>query len=68
MGEYGTYLGNNIKIGTCEDMYYLRADQRHLVKAAALHDLTDIRFRFPFPDEDHRQPGDFDDYDRGLTV
>ena len=31
MGEYASYLGERIKIGTCENMYYLRADQRHLV-------------------------------------
>jgi hypothetical protein len=68
MGEYGNYLGTRIKIGTCENMSYLRPDQRHLVQAAALFDLTDIRFRFPFPDEDHLAPGDFDDPDRGLTV
>ncbi len=68
MGEYGTYNGEHIKIGTCEDMYYLRADQIHLVRSAALADLTGIRFRFPFPDEDGKQPGDFDDYDRGFPV
>ena len=68
MGEFGTFNGEHIKIGTCEDMYYLRADQRHLVQSATLRDLTNIRFRFPFPDEDHLAPGDFDDYDRGLTV
>lgn len=68
MGEYATFNGQRIKIGTCENMYYLRADQLHLVRAAALLDLTDLLFRFPFPDEDRREPGDFDDYDRGLTV
>jgi hypothetical protein len=68
MGEFATFNGQHIKIGTCENMYYLRADQLDLVRSAALHDLTNLRFRFPFPDEDHREPGDFDDYDRGLTV
>lgn len=68
MGEYGSYLGTTIKIGTCENMYYLRADQRDLVQAPTLANLTHIRFRFPFPDEDHRPPGDFDDFDRGLAV
>ncbi len=32
MGEYAIYRGERIKIGTCEDMYYLRPDQVHLVK------------------------------------
>jgi hypothetical protein len=68
MGEYAIYDGHEIKIGTCEDMYYLRPDQRHLVQSSTLRDLTAIRFRFPFPDEDSRVPGDFDDHDRGLTV
>lgn len=68
MGEYGKYNGNEIKIGTCEDMYYLRADQIHLVKSTTLMHLDEIRFRFPFPDEDNIEPGDFDDHDRGLVV
>jgi hypothetical protein len=68
MGEYATFNGQHIKIGTCEDLYYLRPDQRHLVQSATLTDLTNLRFQFPFPDEDDRAPGDFDDYDRGLPV
>ena len=27
MGEYAKYAGERVKIGTCEDMYYLRDDQ-----------------------------------------
>lgn len=68
MGEYGTYKGEEIKIGTCEDMYYMRADQIPLVESATLRDLTAIRFRFPFPDEDGIEPGNFDDCDRGARV
>lgn len=74
MGEYAKFKRTEIKIGTCEDMYYLRADQRHLVKALKGNvnpnsdDRFDIRFRFPFPDEDHIQPGDFEEYDRAVTV
>jgi hypothetical protein len=68
MGEYGTFNGQRIKIGTCEDMYYLRADQIHLVQSPTLRDVTCLRFRFPFPDEDQIDPGDFDEHDRGLTV
>ena len=68
MGEYATYLGRRIKIGTCEDMYYLRPDQIHLVAPDTPLNLTHSRFRFPFPDEDDRRPGDFTDYDRGLSV
>ena len=68
MGEYATYRDTRIKIGTCEDMYYLRPDQLHLVESPVLRDLTALRFRFPFPDEDHLEPGAFEDHDRGLTV
>jgi hypothetical protein len=55
MGEYATYNGENIKLGTCESMYYLRADQRHLISGYRF-DGGD-RFRFPFPDEDDIEPG-----------
>ncbi|GGK13104.1 hypothetical protein GCM10010124_02050 [Pilimelia terevasa] len=69
MGEYGTYKGQEIKIGTCEDMLYLRPDQINLVTGAAvLNHLKELRFRFPFPEEDSIEPGGFDDFDRGLSV
>ena len=73
MGEYAQYNGEEIKIGTCEDMLYLRADQAHLVKPLPgnvdpVRDRDGIRFRFPFPDEDGKAPGDFDDCDRGQTL
>lgn len=75
MGEYATYNGIEIKIGTCENMYYLRADQVHQVKAksgnvnpASKRDQEFIRFRFPWPDEDKIQPGGFNDFDKSLAV
>lgn len=73
MGEYANYNGNRIKIGTCESMYYLRFDQRHMVTASEtpLFDpevLAQIRFRFPFPAEDAIEPGDFEYTDRGVTL
>jgi hypothetical protein len=68
MGEYGTYEGTEIKIGTCEDMYYLRADQIHLVRSATLDHVDALRFRFPFPDEDDVKPGEFDKYNKGFRV
>jgi len=75
MGEYATVAGKQVKIGTCEDMYYLRWDQVHLVQSLA-HSLnpTDrdvlkvIRFRFPWPQEDGTLPGAFDDYDKAVAV
>lgn len=75
MGEYAEYQGQQVKIGTCEDMYYLRADQASSVTALPgnvdptnLDDLCGIRFRFPFPDEDGIEPGMFDRYDRSVQV
>ena len=63
MGEYArTLAGDEIKIGTCESMYYLRHDQRHLVRHVSgnvdpVRQAGEIRFRFPWPDEDNVQPG-----------
>jgi len=76
MGEYARRKrdGANIKIGTCENMYYLRADQRHLVQGTQGNvdpnskDALSIRFRFPWPDEDRTLPGEFENYDRAVTV
>jgi hypothetical protein len=73
MGEYALYNGEEIKIGTCEDMYYLRADQAHLVEPLSgnvdpVRDRDGIRFRFPFPDEDGIEPGAFEDYERGVRL
>lgn len=73
MGEYATFQGQSIKIGTCENMYYLRADQRAAVRPEA-HSVDPVkyadqlRFRFPWPDEDDKAPGDFDDPFRSLAV
>jgi hypothetical protein len=75
MGEYAKYKGESVKIGTCEDMYYLRYDQRGLVQHQSGNvDVTDpetvphLRFRFPFPTEDSISPGGFSDYSYGARV
>lgn len=75
MGEYARYRGEPVKIGTCESMYYLRAEQRHDVKAMPgsldpVKHAGAIRFRFPWPDEDGTPPGGegFSDYDRSVCV
>lgn len=74
MGEYAIYQGVEIKIGTCEDMYYLRADQRDKVTplpgslCPASNDVLGlIRFRFPWPDEDDIEPGSDKFYDKGYA-
>lgn len=77
MGEYAIRKsdGAEIKIGTCEQMYYLRADQveqvlpmRNSVNPRSVDHAGSIRFRFPFPQEDNVRPGDFKDYDYGLGL
>lgn len=74
MGEYAIHNGQRVKIGTCENMYYLRADQMTDVHGEdargnfGAEGLAVIRFRFPFPDEDGIEPGHFEDYGRGWKV
>lgn len=76
MGEYAVRIsdGERVKIGTCESMYYLRADQRHEVHGGDLSHVGPdaywraVRFRFPFPDEDRELPGAFDGGDFQRSV
>ena len=76
MGEYAKYHGERIKIGTCEDMYYLRANQRFWLTESDVDfsdpkQLSSVRFRFPFPNEDDVPPGgDFHGcgFERGVMV
>jgi hypothetical protein len=73
MGESAMYRDERIKIGTGGDMLYLRADQASLVEALPesvdpIKDAGSIRFRFPFPNEDHLEPGQFEDSDRDIPV
>jgi hypothetical protein len=55
-------------------MYYLRADQRGLVRATPGNvnpngrEALALRFRFPWPDEDATLPGEFQPYERALSV
>jgi hypothetical protein len=74
MGEYAYYHGERVKIGTCEDLGYLRADHVPLLSTRDRHDtnvmeaLDVFRFRFPWPDEDHMAPGDYDNMDRSVGL
>jgi hypothetical protein len=77
MGEYASYRGDRVKIGTCEDLYYLRFPQRHLVTALPGNvdpnsdDVYGLRFRFAWPDEDSLEPGDDGpghNYERSIRV
>jgi hypothetical protein len=75
MGEHAKYHGEEIKIGTCEDMYYLRFDQRNKVTPlrgnvdpGSESDVHALRFRFPWPDEDKNEPGAFESYGRAIAA
>ena len=61
MGEYAIRKSDNdcIKIGTCEDMYYLRYEDQDKVTPDSGSGFG-CRWRIPFPDEDHILPGDYD--------
>jgi hypothetical protein len=75
MGEYANYGGQSIKIGTCEDMYYIRLDhlpwltpEDNSLNFRNPEVLRELRFRFPFPDEDLLRPGGFSDHSRGVRL
>jgi len=74
MGEYAKYHGDEIKIGTCEDMYYLTHRDRAKVSALRgnvdpVADVHALRFRFPWPDEDHIEPGGpYESFGRAVAV
>ncbi|MFH1739627.1 MAG: hypothetical protein ABIH23_11515 [bacterium] len=69
MGEYAhrNRDGASIKIGTCEDMYYLRLEDREAVTPDKGSSFG-LRWRLPFPDEDNILPGEYDDYNRGESM
>lgn len=69
MGEYAKRIRDNeeIKIGTCENMYYIRYEDRHKVEAIS-HSLDprvikNLRWRVPLFSEDGIEPGEYDNYD-----
>ena len=61
MGEYAIRKSDrqSIKIGTCEDMYYLRFEDQDKVTPESGSDFG-YRWRIPFPSEDNILPGDYD--------
>lgn len=74
MGEYAIRKedGQEVKIGTCESMYYIRFEDREKVKqlpnsldAATCENLF---WRLPFPDEDEVKIGEYKDHNRGLRL
>ena len=66
MGEYAKRKNDNaeIKIGTCESMYYLRFEDQDKVVPDSNSGFGWF-WRIPFPDEDNILPGDYKQYNRG---
>jgi hypothetical protein len=73
MGEYGKFVSREVKIGTCGDMLYLRAEHADWIdplpgNVRPVADALGIRFRFPFPDEDMTEPGEYSDPFRSVGL
>lgn len=70
MGEFAKYKGHEIKIGTCQNMYYLRWEQRYLVDCLPgnvdpITQAGQLWFRLPRTMEDGVAPGNFEYYGFG---
>lgn len=82
MGEYLKVNGVEIKIGICEDLYYIRFDDLKRAYwtgqvqsvpgngsgADYLDEKNGFRYRFPFPEEDGLRPGGYADYNAARIV
>ena len=66
MGEFARFNGARIKIGTCENLYYLRWEDRFKVE----YDFGNHKWnwRLPWPDEDQIKPGEYPDPFRGALL
>jgi hypothetical protein len=78
MGEYARRKsdGQEVKIGTCESMYYLRYEDRDKVEAISYKGSFvplpfkggNLFWRLPFPDEDDVQIGEYQPFHRGIRL
>lgn len=82
MGEYLKVNGKEIKLGTCESLYYVRLSDLQEIEALGIAEKIDgndelagyldpqngYRYRFPFPNEDNTPAGDYENYDKGFSV
>ena len=80
MGEYAyTNDQGTVKVGTCNTMYYLRYEDRHLARPITAFDFDpsanfNLFWRLPFPDEDdlgtakHSTVDTPCEYDRGVPL
>ena len=80
MGEHVKLRGETVKLGTCEDLYYTRFEQLKAMVSECqempgnmppeeyLNPAHGWRYRFPFPDEDDVGIGEYQDYDKAVTI
>ncbi len=74
MGEYAIRKVDRVevKIGTCNRMYYLRYENRNdvLKDKYSLDPAKELNliFRLPYPDEDHIPIGEYGNFDRGVEL
>ncbi len=69
MGEYAKINGNEVKLGTCENLYYTTFQQlKPYCESGEVDEIYikgKFRFRFSFPDE-KIEIGNHEDFDRGV--
>lgn len=70
MGEYATIKGTNeeVKIGTCESMYYIRASDMHKVNYNFREGMEFLSFRLPFKDEPEFEDRLHGNHNKGIDV
>ena len=75
MGEYAIRASDNeeVKIGTCESMYFVRYEDRDKLKQAkgsSINPQNEINlfWRLPYPDEDHIEIGEYKNSRRGQRL
>ena len=74
MGEYAIRKSDNqeVKIGTCQSMYYIRYEDRTKVtkldSSLDAATTTDLFWRLPFPDEDNVRIGEYEEFNRGFRL
>jgi hypothetical protein len=67
MGEYVSFNGKEIKVGVCERFYGMRHSDINKVKGFSAQNAIGVRFRLPWPSEDHLSPGEYGDF-RGMQL
>jgi hypothetical protein len=67
MGEYVTFKGQRVKVGTCENYSDMRFSDLNRVTGIDASDTVGLRFRLPWPDEDGTNPGEYGEF-RGLRL